>query len=310
MNQRMTFLICASLAITAALFTAILPTTAQNPATAQNDAESAPIRAADEQLVKSFDAGKADEVAALFLPQGELIDENGTVYQGQAEIKGMLTKFFEKYPGAKLTLDVESIRVVGPVAIEEGTRHTTTKDGVDRAQVRYIAVRTKVGNSWPLVSVRDFTDDSNTTPHDRLQSLAWIIGDWVNESSDAAVKISYRWSEDKNFLLGDFHITRAGEPVMKSQQRIGWDPLTGKVRSWMFDSDGGYADGNWSLVDGAWVIKSTAVMPDGETGSATVTITPKDHDRFVMKGTERIVGEERNDDFEVTVVRPAPTPSK
>ena len=97
---------------------------------------------------------------------------------------------------------------------------------------------------------------------------------------------------------------------MKSQQRIGWDPLAGKVRSWMFDSDGGYAEGSWTLVDNAWVIKSTAVMPDGETGSATVTMTPKDKDRFVMKGTERIVGEERNDDFEVTVVRPAPTPSK
>ena len=283
---------------------------AASPLAAQNDAETAPIRAADEQLVKAFDAGKADEMAALFLPQGELIDENGTVYQGQAEIKGLLAKFFEKYPGAKLTLEVESIRVVGPVAIEEGTRYTTTKEGVERAQVRYIAVRTKVGNSWPLVSVRDFADDSNTTPHDRLQPLAWIVGDWVNESSDAAVKISYRWSEDKNFLLGDYHITRAGEPVMKSTQRIGWDPLTGKVRSWMFDSDGGYADGSWSLVDGAWVIKSTAVMPDGETGSATVTIMLKDHDRFVMKGTERIVGDERNDDFEVTVVRPAPTPGK
>lgn len=283
---------------------------ATSPAAAQNDALAAPIRAADEQLVKAFDAGQADAVAALFLPQGELIDEHGTVYQGQAEIKGLLTKFFERYPGAKLTLEVESIRIVGPVAIEEGTRHTTTKEGVERAQVRYIAVRTKVGDNWPIVSVRDFSDDSATTPHDRLQPLAWLVGDWVNESTDAAVKISYRWSEDKNFLLGDFHITRAGEPVMKSTQRIAWDPLTGKVRSWMFDSDGGYAEGHWTLVEDAWVIKSSAVMPDGQTGSATVTMTPKDHDRFTMKGTERIVGDERDDDFEVTVVRPAPTPAK
>ena len=59
-----------------------------------------------------------------------------------------------------------------------------------------------------IVSLRDFADDRSTTPHDRLQPLAWLVGDWVNESSDAAVKISYRWSEDKNFLLGDYHVTR------------------------------------------------------------------------------------------------------
>src|SRR5262245_60315505 len=172
------------------------------PTQAQNNSETAPIRTADEQLVKAFDAGNADAVAGLFLPQGELIDENGTVYQGQAEMKELLSKFFQKFPGATLTLEVESIRSISPVSSEEGTPHTTTNEGVDRAQVRYIAVRTKVGDQWPIASVRDFSDDSATTPHDNLQPLAWLVGDWVTESSDAAVKISYRWSEDKNFLLG------------------------------------------------------------------------------------------------------------
>jgi uncharacterized protein (TIGR02246 family) len=301
MNLRISILICRALACGAALMGAAASVRAQN-------AETAAIRAADEQLVKAFDAGKADEVAALFLPQGELIDENGAVYQGQAAIKELLTKFFEKFSGAKLTLEIESVRIVGPVAIEEGTRHTTTKEGVERAQVRFIAVRARVGNAWPLVSVRDFSDESATTPHELLQPLAWLVGQWVNESSDAAVKITYRWSEDKNFLLGDFHITKAGELIMKSEQRIAWDPLTGKIRSWMFDSDGGYADQSWTQVEDAWVIKSAAVMPDGLTGSATVTVLPQGNDRFVMKGTERIVGDARDDDFEVTVVRPAPKP--
>src|SRR5262249_15794222 len=156
-----------------------------------NDPDTAAVRAADEQLVKAFNAGKADEVAALFLAKGELIDEQGTIYQGQQEIKDLLTKFFAKFPGAKLTLNVDSTRVVGPVAIEEGSRHTTTKDDVQRAQVRYIAVRTKVGNNWPLVSIRDFSNEPPPTPNESLQPLAWLVGDWVNESSDAAVKISY-----------------------------------------------------------------------------------------------------------------------
>jgi hypothetical protein len=93
---------------------------------------------------------------------------------------------------------------------------------------------------------------------------------------------------------------------MKSSQRIGFDPLTGKVRSWMFDSDGGFADANWTPVEDSWVIKSSAVLPDGLTGSATVTVTPIDKDHFTLKGTERIVGDERDDDFEFKVARQAP----
>lgn len=280
------------------------------PLAAQSDADSAAIRSGDERLVKAFNGGKADEVAAMFLPQGELIDEEGTVHTGREQIKELLTKFFAKFPRVKLTVELDSVRVIGPVAIVEGTRYTSTKDDQEQAQVRFVSVRTKVGNEWPIVSLRDMSDEPLPTPGDQLQVLAWLVGDWVNESTDAAVKISYRWSEDKNFLLGDFNITRGGSPVMKSTQRIGWDPLAGKVRSWMFDSDGGYADGNWSLVEDAWVIKSTAVMPDGQTGSATITMTPKDSNSFTMKGTERIVGDARDDDFDVTVVRPAPVPGK
>lgn len=282
---------------------------AQQPAAQPNEAaEVALIKTSAEALVKAFDAGNADVVAANFLPKGELIDEEGVVYQGQAEIKDLLAKFFTKFPGAKLTLSIESIRLVGPVAIEEGTRFTTTKEGQNRAQIRYIAVRTKTASGWQIASLRDFADDPPPTASERLAPVAWLIGDWVNEGTDAVVKISYRWSEDKNFILGDFLITRSGQVEMKSSQRIGWDPLAGKVRSWLFDSDGGYGEGHWTQVEDAWVIKSSAVMPDGLTGSATITLTPVDKNHYTLKGTERIVGDDRDDDFEFTVARAAPAP--
>src|SRR5438874_505582 len=108
-----------------------------------DDAETALIRAGDEQLVKAFNAGQADELAAMFLPKGELIDEHGQAYQGQQEIKDLHGKYFAKFPGAKLTLVIDSIRLVGPVAIEEGTRLLTTNDAASQARLRYIPVRTK-----------------------------------------------------------------------------------------------------------------------------------------------------------------------
>jgi len=277
---------------------------------AQNDPDTAAIRAAGDQLVKAFNAGKADELAAMFLPKGELVDEEGLVYSGQEAIKDLLTKYFAKFPGAKLSHEVESIRVIGPVAFEEGTRTMVTKDETASARIRYSMIRTKVGNNWPIVTLQDAVDDADETPHDRLESLAWLVGDWVNEGSDAAVRISYRWSDDKNFLLGEFHVGKSGSTVMQSTQRIGWDPLAGKVRSWMFDSDGGFGEAHWTYVDGSWVIKSTAVLPDGQTGSATVTVTPQSKDRYTLKGTDRIAGDERDDDFEFVVTRKPPQPGK
>jgi len=277
---------------------------------AGDDADTTAIRAADEQLVKAFNAGKAEELAAMFLPKGELVDEEGIVYQGQPAIKDLLTKYFEKFPGAKLTMEVDSIRVIGPVAFEEGTRFTTTKDETATARVRYSMIRTRSGNGWAIVSIRDQDDEPDLTPHERLETLAWLVGEWVNEGSDAAVRITYRWSDDKNFLLGEFQIGQSGNTVMRSSQRIGWDPLAGKVRSWLFDSDGGFGEGHWTQVDGAWVIKSSAVLPDGQTGSATVTLTPQSKDRYTLKGTDRIAGDERDDDYEFVVTRRPPAPGK
>ena len=109
-------------------------------------------------------------------------------------------------------------------------------------------------------------DDDSLSPHDRLKPLAWLVGDWVDEGSDAVVQIACKWSDDTNYLLVDFNAKIQGKPALKSSQRIGWDPLTQKVKSWVFDSDGGHGEGLWSQVENRWVIKSTAVMPDGQTG--------------------------------------------
>lgn len=316
MNARVFRLFCCALACGALLLLVSSPA-AQNtqappsaPATAPNDADVTAIRQADERLVKAYNAGKAEDVAALFHPQAEFTDEEGVTYRGRAAIQELLTKYFVKFPGVKLTVQVDSIRVTGPVAIEEGVRSTVTKDESAGAHVVYTAVRTKVGNDWLIVSLQDAADDSGLTPHDLLEPLAFLVGDWVNEGNDAVVKISYRWSEDQNFLLGDYHVTRGGEVVMHSTQRIGWDPLTGKVRSWMFDSDGGFGEGHWTHVDGSWVVKSTAVLPDGQTGSATIRMTSQGKDRFVLKGSDRFAGDERADDFEHVIARQPPKPAK
>ena len=277
---------------------------------AQEDAVIAAVRKSADQVAAAFNAGKVDELAAMFLRTGELIDEEGTVHKGQQEIKDLLTAFFKQFPGAKLALDIESIRLVGPVAIEEGTRTMTIGDGVVKSHFRYIGVWAKTDGGWRLASFRDFADDPVPTPNEYLQPIAWLVGDWVNEGADGKVAISYHWSEDKNFLLGEFQMSSAEGSPQKSTQRIGWDPSIGRIRSWLFDADGGFAEAYWTVVEDGIVIKSSSVNPDGTTATVTMNITTKDKDHFSIEGTDRIVGDQLEDDFEITVTRRPPAAGK
>lgn len=281
-----------------------------NPAHGQADAVIESVRKGTEKAATAFNAGKVDDLAAMFLPEGEFIDEDGVIYQGQQEIKGLFSAFFEKFPDSKLAVDVESIRLTGPVVTEEGTRTITTKDGATRSQFRYIAILGKSDSGWKIASFREFSDDPVPTPHDYLQPLAGLVGDWVNEGADSKVAISYRWSEDQNFLLCEFQMTSPGAPATKSSQRIGWDPQAGIIRSWLFDADGGFTNGQWTVVEDGIVIKSSSVNPDGSTASATMTIAAIDNDHFSIAGTERLVGDRREPNFEIKVTRRPPTAGK
>src|SRR5438093_4211725 len=97
---------------------------------------------------------------------------------------------------------------------------------------------------------------------------------------------------------------------MNVSQRIGWDPLAKRIRSWVFDSEGGYGESDWTRDGNNWIIKATGVRPDGTTASATNVLTPTGPDGYVWKSTERIVADDRQPDTEVKVVRKPPQPEK
>ena len=292
---------------------ALLLAVALHPQAIAQETALAPLEEAvvreSEATVKAFNAGDAAALGRMFLDTGELVDEAGTVHNGQAAITELFTGFFGKYPKATLEMLVDSARPVGgTLAVEEGQRRITTAAG-ETAQVRYVAVRSKQDDRWPIASYREFAADPLPTPREALQGAAWIVGDWVDESPEGRTEISFRWSDDGNFLIGDYVMSAAGAGESRSTQRIGWDPASGQVRSWTFDDDGGFTEGRWERTDEGWAVASQATMPDGSTGSATLTISVKDADHFVVRGTDRIVGDVAEPDFEMTITRKPPRPA-
>lgn len=265
------------------------------------------IRASAEQFVKAFNAGDAKAAAAQFLEQAEYLNSDGESFEGREAIQKDLEEFFKEHPKAKIEIVIESIRFVGPrVAIEEGVSAVTREP--DEAPVRqtYVAVDILEDGDWQLASVRETPDDDPATPHDHLEALAWLVGDWMDESDNGIAKTTCRWSEDGNYLLQDFQLEIAGRNVVSGQQRIGWDPLTERVRSWVFDSQGGYSEGIWISDEGRWIVKAHGVRPDGTVATATNTFTPIGQDSFLFESTSRTAGDEVEPDVRVVAVRRPP----
>ncbi len=283
--------------------------TAEASPAASNDTEA--IQRVSKNLVDAFNRKQADDLVALFLPGAEFIDDAGNTHLGHEGIRNVFTRFVELFPDATMQLNIETVRLAArELAIENGTRTVSTESGAETATNRYTMVHVKRDGKWQIAVVREVPEDPKPTPRDRLQSLAWLEGEWVDEDAEAAIAITCGWDKSGNFLLLDFVAKRSGETVMESRQRIGWDPLAKSVRSWVFDSDGGFGDGHWTVVDGNWIIKSTAVLPDGTTGSATIFIEPISEDRFLMKGFDRVLGDSVEQDFEALIVRKPPQPNE
>jgi uncharacterized protein (TIGR02246 family) len=288
------------------------------PAKAEPKPRPAPDRSADEaairaniaQFTKAYNAGKAEAVAALFTPDGLIVDKQGNESTGTEAIKEVFADLFEDRPGRRIEVNVESLRFLGPdLALEIGTTKETAAPGEPPEYDRYTVLHVKRDGKWRMALARD-EEGPVASGHEQLRPLAWLVGDWVDDNGSTVVRSSCRWSGDGQFLLQDFKVQVSGKDAMDVQQRIGWDPVTKRVRSWVFDSEGGFGQSVWARDGDGWLIRATGVRPDGKTASATNRLTPEGKDAYVWRSTDRVVGEDLQPPTEVRVIRKLPRPTK
>ncbi len=280
-------------------------------APAPQSQEEKEIRAFDDLYVRDYNGANIKALVARFTEDAEVIEPDGLRYQGRTLIEERLAETLAASPGAKMAIEVETVRTFGPdVAKEEGRTIITPANGGPATRLRYTALLVKRDGNWLLSSVREEADPL-VSPHDRLEVLAWMIGDWVDEGPESLVRVKCRWSDDGNFLIRSFTVKHLGKDVMSVAQRIGWDPAAKQIRSWEFDSEGGFGEGRWGGDGQRWVIKHTATRPDGTTVSATNVMVRERPDLVRWTSTDRYVGHESiPDEPAYAFVRvPAPPPS-
>jgi len=247
-----------------------------------------------------------ERIGALWTNDAVYVSETGERVQGREAIVKRLLDYQKSHPGDRIRLTVESVRMLGDgVAQVEGNAEVRGPDGPPDVSP-YLAVLVKREGRWLLDNVRDLSppaEDSDQPASERLKALEWMVGDWKQSGGGTTVELSCRWDKSHNFLLWDYTMTAAGKEVMTVSQRVGWDPLLGQFRSWVFDSVGGFAEGKWEKDEGSWAIVQSGVLPDGGTASATAMLTPVDKNAFDWRLTQRRVGGERLPDVNVRFSR-------
>jgi len=291
------------------------PSTAgtHTPAEADDDADEKAIRESADAFTRLYNEHDAKGLAALFSPKAEVVDEDGKLVKGRDAIQAEFAQQFQEQPKCSMRVDVESIRVLTPnIALEEGVARCAEGPGESEEVTVYTCVHIKVDGKWLLASVSDFAAPPEAlTPHEHLQDLAWMVGDWVDESPDSTVHSTCEWHASGNFLMNHFAVQFAGSVSMHGTTRIGWDAVAKRFRSWMFDSEGGFTEGLWIQQGDEWIVKTNGATADGEVCSSTNVYRTIDRDTFTFRSYDRVVDGELTDDIvEVVIKRRAPAPAE
>ena len=141
-------------------------------------------------------------------------------------------------------------------------------------------------------------------PSPQLAALEWMIGDWVDKGDGMTISLKCRWNKNKHFIIRSFTVMVDGQVGLEGKQVMVWDPIRKTIRSWMFDSEGGFGEAVWKQNGKKWVASTTQVLRGGMRASSINVFTPIDKDSFTWQSVGREVdGELLPNTPKVTVVR-------
>lgn len=146
-------------------------------------------------------------------------------------------------------------------------------------------------------------DDSSLTDSP-LTTLDWLVGDWSGGGQEGRIEFSCRFTRNNAFLLRSFRVIRGEEEtVMSGMQLIGWDPTERTIRSWTFDSDGGFGEDRWTQREQRYTSRSRYTLPDGGKGASLNSMTYVDDNTLIWQSVHREIDGEMLPDLPKVVLR-------
>ncbi len=248
------------------------------------------IRDASKLFIDAFNKQDASAVAAMWTKDGEYVDGAGRVIVGRTAIEKDYMEFFVANPGAKIEIEIDSLRLLtGDTAIEDGRAAIQSPTGEISPLTKYTVVHAKVNGQWLMASVREAfieTPAAVTTAAD----LEWLIGTWVAEEHGVKTKSVCTWVVEGRFIEREYSTTQADGTTTTGLQLIGWNPKGGHVQSWSFSPEGGHAVGIWSPQRDGWSAQMRGVAGDGTLTTAINQLRRLDDNAHVWQSIQRTAG--------------------
>jgi uncharacterized protein (TIGR02246 family) len=302
------------LAVIATAFTMISAATDSLPGGEENqsDGVEGEIRAVAEAFVTAFNKGDAEAVANLWTRGGDHVGPRGNLTKGRQSIQKRYEEFFGVNPEVRLKVTITGVRVIGPdTAILDGIPEIQPPLQGPPVQARATIILVKHDQRWLIESARDMMIHTPSN-YSQLKELEWMIGSWADaapDSSDVSVYSTCEWTDNKNFLLRRFSATLRGRIAKSGVQLIGWDPRQDQIRSWVFDTSGGFSEGYWKRDGNRWIVSVSGFAQDGSEMSATNILTRIDDNAFTVQSRNRSIDGRADPDIPEIEIRRAPAGS-
>jgi uncharacterized protein (TIGR02246 family) len=265
--------------------------------TAHGTTTKAPDREADKQAIEkltqssiqAFNNRDAAAIAANWTAEGEFILNDGVPIRGQANIQKGYADFFKTIKG-KPTVDVQvdNLRFMSnDTALSEVTLRMKNEQGEPIGSSWRNTLLVREDGQWKVSMVQEW--DRDMSLDDSLKDVEWLIGTWRMDNKNQVVTTTYEWDDNRAFIRGKFTVQQGGKVTESGTQTLGKDNSEGGIRSWVFQSDGGFGDGLWTRDGKKWLVDFEGVTPDGKKLNSTVVYLRIDPNTFTWQSVLQTV---------------------
>jgi len=287
----LTTLLAISLALANAASGADAPP--QQPAGEGKNQSSPPDQTTDDDARKyeeAYNKGDAKSLAGFYSEDVDYVDQDGAEVKGRDAMQKLLADNFQQNPGVKLAITTEEVKQLTPdVKVSRGFATVTPASGA-ATTTRYTLVKVKKGDHWEISQMNE-REAPPLSAYAQLEALEWLVGTWQDKIGNQTVQSKFNWAGDKNFLVRTINV-QGNETSTDGWEIIGWDPVRQQIRSWIFDSNGGFGESSWVNNGEDWLIRASNVLPDGGRSTAENVLTKVDDNKFTWESQNRTLNGE------------------
>lgn len=213
----------------------------------------------------------------------------GESAEGREAIEKLFKEKFAQGKKRRLEITIKNIEFPNAdEAIENGVMKVTVDDQPAR-QMAYQAGYVRENGKWLVKAINEIELQEASSNFEQLKDLAWMVGKWEDSDDNVGILFDNQWDKYKNFITQHFKMKIYGQDDIEGKQIIAWDPLKDVIRSWVFDSDGGFGEGTWEKVDKSWYATMHFTLGDGRAASSINIYTPVDDHSYTFASVEREV---------------------